>query len=235
VGSGDEVRAGDVRALRTPRSAAVAGLVFGVLLTLSLVLLWTSIPAAPASGSDGLEQQQGILRFAISLVPFAGIAFLWFLGVIRDRLGDLEDRFFATVLLGSGLLYLAMTFVAVGIAGGLLAFYDVAPSSASFEAVYVFSRSLTRTIVTSYAARMAGVFMMTLATMWIRTRSMPRWAGLGTYLLAAVLLFTVPRSLWAVLVFPGWVFAISATLLYLSFRSPGRQPIAAAGSGPPEP
>lgn len=33
----------------------------------------------------------------------AGIAFLWFIGVIRDRSGAHEDRFFATVFLGSGL------------------------------------------------------------------------------------------------------------------------------------
>jgi hypothetical protein len=42
---------------------------------------------------------------ALYLVPFAGIAFLWFIGVLRDRLGELEDRFFATVFFGSGLLY----------------------------------------------------------------------------------------------------------------------------------
>ena len=41
---------------------------------------------------------------AVNLVPFAGIAFLWFIGVLRDRLGALEDRFFATVFLGLGML-----------------------------------------------------------------------------------------------------------------------------------
>jgi hypothetical protein len=54
-------------------------------------------------------------------VPFAGIAFLWFIGVIRDRLGDHEDRFFASVFLGSGLIFLATVFVAMAIAGALLA------------------------------------------------------------------------------------------------------------------
>jgi hypothetical protein len=45
----------------------------------------------------------------------AGIAFLWFIGVIRDHLGDREDRFFATVFLGSGLLFVAMLFICGGI------------------------------------------------------------------------------------------------------------------------
>ncbi|KAF0961121.1 hypothetical protein MLGJGCBP_05780 [Rhodococcus sp. T7] len=48
---------------------------------------------------------------ALFLAPIAGIAFLRFIGVLRDRFGDLEDRFFATVFLGSGLPF----------AGGLLA------------------------------------------------------------------------------------------------------------------
>ena len=54
----------------------------------------------------------------MNLIPFAGIAFLWFIGVLRDRIGEREDRFFATVFLGSGLLFVAMLFVAAAIAAG---------------------------------------------------------------------------------------------------------------------
>jgi hypothetical protein len=54
------------------------------------------------------------------MLPFAGIAFLWFIAVMRDRLGELEDRFFTTVFLGSGLLFIAMIFTAVAIAGGII-------------------------------------------------------------------------------------------------------------------
>jgi hypothetical protein len=39
------------------------------------------------------------VAIGLNLIPFAGIAFLWFIGVIRDRIGAHEDRFFATVLL----------------------------------------------------------------------------------------------------------------------------------------
>ncbi len=57
------------------------------------------------------------MAVSLNLVPFAGIAFLWFIGVLRDRIGEREDRFFATVFLGSGLLFVAMMFVAVAVAG----------------------------------------------------------------------------------------------------------------------
>ena len=45
------------------------------------------------------------VRLALNLVPFAGIACLWFMGLLRNRVGTLEDQFFATVFLGSGLLF----------------------------------------------------------------------------------------------------------------------------------
>ena len=63
------------------------------------------------------------MSLALGLLPFAGIAFLRFIGVVRDRLGPLEDQFFATVFFGSGLLFLAMAFVSAALAGGILATY----------------------------------------------------------------------------------------------------------------
>ena len=36
-------------------------------------------------------------------MPFAGIASLWFMGVVSDRIGFLEDQFFSTVFFDSGL------------------------------------------------------------------------------------------------------------------------------------
>jgi len=77
--------------LRTPRAAAIAGMLFGVLLIASRLLVWTSIPVSPAA-TDLIRHSRTVL-FALNLVPFAGIAFLWFIAVLRSRLGALEDRF----------------------------------------------------------------------------------------------------------------------------------------------
>ena len=63
---------------------------------------------------------EAAVAIALNLVPFAGIAFLWFIGVLRDRIGEHEDRFFATVFLGSGLLFVAMIFVAAAITGAVI-------------------------------------------------------------------------------------------------------------------
>src|SRR5689334_900073 len=111
------------QAIRTPRAAALAGIAFAVLFAVALALVRTAIPTDPGEAeqwlSDGSRRDTVLL--GLGFVPFAGIAFLWFVGVVRDRIGEAEDRFFATVFLGSGLLFVGMLFVASAVAGGLIA------------------------------------------------------------------------------------------------------------------
>ena len=120
VGQGP-LRAG--RSLKTPRAAAFAGIIFSVLLISAMVLLRVSVPAHPAVPGAWLtdSRRRTAVAVALNLIPFAGIAFLWFIGVVRDRIGEREDRLFATVFLGSGLLFVAMLFVGGAVAAGLIA------------------------------------------------------------------------------------------------------------------
>ena len=85
--------------LKTPRAAAIAGILFSVLLITGLLLFRLSVRADPLEAGAWLKTSSNRVALALNLVPFAGIAFLWFIGVLRDRLGELEDRFFATVFL----------------------------------------------------------------------------------------------------------------------------------------
>lgn len=195
--------------MKAPRAAEVAGILFGLLFAACLVLLRSAIPAGITSGLEWLETGGTRITAAIVLMPFAGIAFLWFIGVLRDRFGDREDRFFATVFLGSGLLFLAMVFVAMAIAGGILSYYRLDNELArQGEAIY-FGRAVMLQISNVYALRMAGVFMISLGILWLRTGLMPRWLALITYLGALTLLLVVNLNLWITLLFPAWVFLIS--------------------------
>lgn len=214
--------------LRTPRSAAVAGVVFSLLLGTSYVLVRVSIPSDPAGDIGWLETDRGKVMFALSLVPFAGIAFLWFMGVIRDRMGDLEDRFFATVFLGSGLLFLAMTFAGSAIGGSVVATYELEPDGMIDSGLYTFGRDTMYRIANIYAIRMASVFMISLGTIWLRTRTMPKSLAIVTYATALVLMVTISYSLWIVLVFPAWVCCISVYILITNGRGAAA---AQAGSG----
>ena len=95
----------------------------------SLVLIWISVPFDPKEDGGWLAANWSTVSLALNLVPFAGIAFLWFIGVVRDRLGQAEDRFFATVFLGSGLLFLAMMFDSAAVAGGTIQISERLPAS----------------------------------------------------------------------------------------------------------
>jgi hypothetical protein len=140
---------------------------------------------------------------------------------VRDRMGQLEDRFFSSVFFGSGLLYLGMTFVAAALAGGLLTSYALEPDALIASGVYTFSRAVMYRISNVYAIRMAGVFMISLGTISVRTRIMHRGLTFLTYALALVLLLSIGLSLWVTLIFPGWVLVVSIYILALNLRTQG--------------
>ena len=209
-------RVGDgavARRLSTPRAAAFAGVVFAVLFATSLGLMRSVFPADPFGDSGWADTGAGRLRWALILAPFAGIAFLWFVGVVRDHFGELEDRFFSTVFLGSALIFLAMVFVSMAIAGALLAGVREGLPQPYDEATVSFGRAVMLEVSNVYALRMAGVFMISLGTIWLRTGLMPRSLAVVTYALAAVLLFVTTLSLWVTLVFPAWVLAVSLGII----------------------
>ena len=106
--------------LKTPKAAALAGIAFSLLMFTIFGLLRRSIPADPLESGAWLTTDTKTIALALNLIPFAGVAFLWFIGVLRDRLGRQEDRFFATVFFGSALLYLAMLFTAAALIGAVM-------------------------------------------------------------------------------------------------------------------
>jgi hypothetical protein len=213
--------------LTTPRAAAVAGILFSVLLITSLVLVRISVPANPQDAGKWLSGNWRTVSLALNLVPFAGIAFLWFIGVVRDRLGTNEDRLFATVFLGSGLLFLASLFASAAVAGGVISIYGSTPNMLIESGIYTFGRTITYEIMNVYAMKMAGVFMITTCTLSLRTGIIPRWMAYIGLALALLLLLSISFFYWAPLVFPLWVLLISVHILLANLRRPNSEPTTA--------
>jgi len=199
--------------LRTPRAAAAAGVIFAVLFAAVLVLVRTALPEGAAPGSQWLEVGSRRIEVAALLMPFSGISFLWFIGVLRDGFGRLEDKFFSSVFLGSGLLFLAMMFTASAVGAGLAASSNALGESAAHSDVASFGRMLLLTLSKTYALRMAAVFMMSLATIWLRTGLMPRWLTVVSYISAIALIIGGDTTMWLVLAFPLWVLIVSVLFL----------------------
>jgi hypothetical protein len=206
------------RELRTPRAAAIAGIAFSLLLSTAILLIqWATPHDGDPSAWVTQDSRRRAVAVAMDLVPFAGIAFLWFIGVIRSRLGDLEDKFFATAFLGSGLLFVAMLFTAAAVTGAFLDLSGGARPVSSADARL--TSAIVSALLATFGIRMAAVFTLVVTNLGRRTGIVPRWlvaAGYGTGL---VLLFAPPRILWVALLFPAWVLALSVSMLVLSLRT----------------
>jgi len=205
--------------LRTPRAAAVAGILFSILLVIIFWIFRSAVPADPLDPGTWLADGAGHVALALNLIPFAGIAFLWFIGVLRDRLGAKEDRFFATVFLGSGLLFLAVLFVAATIVGALLLVaLSTELNGTGTAPTFHFARAVAYILVNAYAIKMAGVFMISTSTVVIYTGIAPRWVAVIGYALAALVLLGSFYINWSIMVLPVWVLLISAHILIDNLR-----------------
>ncbi|MER7988789.1 hypothetical protein ABTY53_24810 [Streptomyces noursei] len=207
--------------LRTPRVAAVAGMVSAVLLGVAVLLVRLAVPERSEDAADWIHDtsQRGFLHTALMLLPFAGIFFLWFMGAVRDFVGDAEDRFFSTLFLGSGLLFVAMLFVLAATTGSLLAVTEASPSASAGERVlWQYGRHLVLELLTSYATRMAAVFVVSTTTIGHRLGIFPRWLVWLGYLVALVLLFVVGGESHVELVFPLWMLAVSGHVFVITLR-----------------
>ncbi len=210
------------KGLRAPKAAAIAGMLFCVLLISSQLLIWVSIPPKLAGSAIDVISHSRKIELALNLLPFAGISFLWFIAVVRNRLGELEDRFFATVFLGSGLLYIAMIFTSAALAGGLIRILISTPDILIQTGTYALGRAQVYQTMNVYAIKMAGVFMFSTSTIVLRTAVVPRWIALLGYALGAMLLLSIGVIVWIPLVFPVWVFVISVAILLQNFSSAAR-------------
>lgn len=207
--------------LRTPRAAAFAGIIFSVLLFAVFGLMRRSVPSDPFEQGAWLAGDTTYVALAMNLVPFAGVAFLWFVGALRDRLGAREDQFFATVFLGSGFLLLAMLFAAAAVVGAIIISFHAAPEALLHSATFHFGRGLAYGMINIYLVKTAAVFMITTSTIAIYTRLTPRWLAIVGYVISLVLLFGSYYFGWSVLVFPLWVLLVSISILWDRDARPG--------------
>lgn len=194
---------------------AISGIVFSLLFIVCLVLIRLAVPADPTDAGEWLANTdfRNSLRLALNLIPFTGVAFLWFMAVLRNRVGLLEDRFFATVFLGSGLMFVAMLFATAAVAGALLDNWGAAGGLPIQSETFAFGRRMTHALMNTYAIKMAAVFMFVTSSIGLRTAFLPRWLALIGFAVGLVLLLAITNFAWIALLFPLWVLLVSAYIL----------------------
>jgi hypothetical protein len=195
-------------------------MVFSALFLTSLVILRVAVPADPTEpgiwlAEPGYRKWVGI---ALNLFPFSGIAFLWFMGVLRNRIGELEDRFFATVFLGSGLLFVAMLFTCGAVSQGLLGQFGAEGELPGRSATYAVGRRMAYALMATFGLKMAAVFMFVTSMIGFRTGVLSRWVTFIGFAFALVFLLSVTDFAWTALLFPCWVMLVSTWILIADFR-----------------
>lgn len=204
-----------------PRMVAISGIIFAALYFASLVLIRLAVPADPMEPGAWLADptlRRG-LRFALNLIPFTGIAFLWFMAVLRNRIGRLEDQFFATVFLGSGLLFVAMLFVVAAQTQGLLDTFATEGRRPAQSETYAVGRETGYALMNTFAVKMAAVFIMVTSSISLRTGIFPRWLVFVGFAMALVMLLSISDFAWIALAFPMWVLLLSAYILATGFSA----------------
>jgi hypothetical protein len=204
------------RRVRSLEAAAVAGVLYAVLAIAGLLLL-SQYPSLDQSDEEITKwfddsANQSSLILGLNLVAVSSIAFLWFVAVIRRRVGDLEDRFFGTVFLGSGIAYVAIWLVAGAALAGPAVATNVLDSGSVSEASASLAAGFGAGLLLVVAPRVQAVFVLTTATVILRSRILPRWLAIVGYV-AAVAMFLFPLVADPVgLVFPIWVAAVSIVI-----------------------
>jgi hypothetical protein len=203
-----------------PRAVAISGVIFSALYITSLLLIRLAVPADPAETGSWLADPttRNWVRIALNLVPFTGLAFLWYMAVLRNRIGLLEDRFFATVFLGSGLLFVAMLFTATAVARGLLDVFGTGTALPGENETYRVGRGTAYTLMNPFGMRMAAVFMFVTSSIGLRTAVFARWVSFVGFGCGLVLLLVITDFAWIALLFPFWVLLVSTWILIKDFQ-----------------
>ena len=208
-----------------PRGVAASGIVFSLLFAASMVLVRLSVPADPMDTGEWLTDSRlrSWVHLGLQATPLTGIAFLWFMASLRNRIGPLEDRFLATVFLGSGLLFVALLFIASAmssaVVGSVLEAEGVRMSLASQRETYWFVRDLIYLLMNVFAIKMAAVFTFVTSSIGIRTGFLPRGLAWIGFVVGGVMLVSITRNAWIVLLFPLWVGLLSIYILASERRS----------------
>lgn len=199
--------------IRPPRQAAIAGLVFSFLLIIGLVIIRLGLPDVQTEQAMVNPGFQKALHLALHLVPFAGIAFLWLLGVLRHQMGAEEDKFFATIFLGSGLIFVASLFAAAAVTEAVLGGTQAGSNQQVSSEVYYFARRAGYAFLNIFGIKMAGAFIFSTCAIALRTAILPRWIAFCGFACGAVLLLIISDWLWIAMLFPLWTMLVSTYIL----------------------
>lgn len=220
------------RTLQLKRAAtftSIAGVVFSILFLISFFLL-SGVPIdSKTTDQELIEYYRGdsnrISIVALYLIPFAGIAFLWFVVSLRMwisvRATRAADLLFSNIQLAAGIIYLALFFAAaaaMSVNAVMADFGDVTVDPVFAREFPQFGSSLFYV----FAIRMGAMFVFTTMTIGRQAGVLPRWFITCGYILGIFMLLSATFSRGMILAFPIWTLTLCAIIFYYAHGDPDK-------------
>lgn len=215
------------RRLASIEAAAIAGLVCAAGWSIGLRGLLEA-PGVDATDAEIVRFYNGsnvglTALLLVQVVVVATIGFLWFVGVVRSRLGRSEPRLFATVFFGSSVLLAGVVFTGTAALAAPAVLVEAGGRSVDPGAASMM-RALAVTMVSVFAPRVATLVMFSTAALSRKTRALPRWLIIVTYVVGIAEFVSVTIARPTIYVFPAWIALVSVTLLVRHQRSEPDEP-----------
>lgn len=203
--------------IRSIEAAAIAGIAYGVLAFVGLWLMFQypelSLPETELVAWFQDQGNRTMLLLGLNLVSISSVAFLWFIAVVRRRLGDREDRFFTIAFLGSGIAFVAVWLAAAAALAAPAVAMDQADGATTSPASAALASGLNSALLAVIAPRLAAVFVLVVANLIRQTRVLPTWLAVASYVVGLGMLVVPIVARPVGFVFPAWVLLVSCVVL----------------------
>jgi hypothetical protein len=221
LASEDERRLARARGLQNAaRFTAIAGIAYSLLFITSFWLL-TNIPRSGSTDQEivdyyGSDEGNVVTLVALYLMPFSGIAFLWFIVSLRMWVSTRVDRrvnaLFSNIQLVSGIVFLALFFCAAAALSVAAVANDISDSAIDPEIAREFPK-FGGSLLFVFAARMGAMFVFSTTNIGRATTILPTWFVIVGILVGLIMLLSASFNRALILVFPVWVLVLCLIIL----------------------
>jgi hypothetical protein len=210
-----------VEVRRAAMITAYVGITHAVLLVLAFWLVRSTAAGVNATDADivvyyeDADNRRRIIAAGLYLLPFSGIAFIWFVVALRMWTSGSAKRInmlLANVQLAAGIIYVTLILSAGASYALLAATYELTDEPMSPEIARVFPR-LGSVLFLTLAMRMAAMVVFTTSGIGRSTGILPRWFGAVGIVVGITLLLSASLNPLLILVFPTWLTVLSIFLL----------------------
>jgi hypothetical protein len=208
---------------RWERWSALAGVLFVALFLVGFAVMGNT-GDTPSEVRDWYAEEGNQTRaFAAWLLLIAaGLAFLSFLGTLRDMLARAETGpgTLSGLVFGPGIAFTGLLVTAASLAVAPAALADDADFRLDANTAQMLTRAAFLTLAA--AVMIASILVLSASTAALRTGILPGWLGWIGLVVAVAMLFSF--LYFPILVFVAWVLVVSLVMVISAWRVRGTAP-----------